>query len=160
MPDSQDIAGRRLVLNGLGLRTYSMLRIHIYVAGLYLTRRSHDGVAILQSDQPKMLRFFFLHDVDAEAARASWREALDRNCLPPCSLPARDLDRFLAAIPSVHAGDISAILFTARRLDFFMNERLVGRISDPNFVGVILSTFIGPKPTSAALKAGLLGILE
>src|SRR6195952_5585746 len=86
MPDKQDIASHHLVLNGLGLRTYSLLRVHIYVAGLYLERRSTDPNTILVSSQPKMLRFVFLHDVSAEDARNSWREALDRNCPAPCRL--------------------------------------------------------------------------
>ena len=34
MPDMQDVAGYHLVLNGVGLRTYSLLRVHIYVVGL------------------------------------------------------------------------------------------------------------------------------
>ena len=77
MPDTEDVAGHHLVLNGLGLRTYSILRVHVYVAGLYLERRSSDPNAILASSQPKLLRFVFLRDVDAEDARQSWREALD-----------------------------------------------------------------------------------
>jgi Chalcone isomerase-like len=66
MPDTHDVAGYHLTLNGLALRTYSVLRVHVYVAGLYLERRSSDGDAILNSSQPKLLRFVFLRDVDAE----------------------------------------------------------------------------------------------
>jgi hypothetical protein len=157
MPDTQDVAGHHLVLNGLGLRTYSILRVHIYVAGLYLERRSADPNAILSSSQPKLLRFVFLHDVDAEDARESWREALDRNCPAPCRLPAESVARFLAALPSVHKGDTNTLLFTARGVEFFINGRSVGQITNPDFKQVILSTFIGPRPTSAEIKEGLLG---
>src|SRR4051794_31856801 len=102
MPDTQDVAGHHLVLNGLGLRTYSILRVHVYVAGLYLEHRSADPDAILSSNQLKLLRFVFVRDVDAEDARKSWRVALERNCEVPCRLPADSAARFLAAIPSVH----------------------------------------------------------
>jgi hypothetical protein len=64
------------------------LRVHVYVAGLYLERRTPDPNAIVGSSQPKLPRFVFLRDVDAEDARKSWREALDRNCPAPCSLTA------------------------------------------------------------------------
>jgi hypothetical protein len=157
MPDQQDIAGHHLVLNGLGLRTYSILRLHVYVAGLYLERRSADPNAILGSSQTKMLRFVFLRDVAAEDARKSWREALERNCPAPCRLPADNVDRFLAAIPSVHKGDTNTVLFTARGVEFLINGRLAGRVENPDFKQVILSTFIGPRPTSEEVKAGLLG---
>ena len=88
MPDKQDVAGYHFVLNGLGLRTYSILRVHVYVAGLYLERRTSDPNAILGSSQPKLLRFVFVRNVDAEDARKSWREALDQNCPAPCPLPS------------------------------------------------------------------------
>jgi len=157
MSDTEDVAGHHLVLNGLGLRTYSILRVHVYVAGLYLERRSADPNVILGSNQAKLLRFVFLRDVDAEDARESWREALDRNCPAPCRLPADNVARFLAAIPSVHKGDTNTLLFTARGVEFFINGRPVGHIANPDFKQVILSTFIGPRPTSAEIKEGLLG---
>jgi hypothetical protein len=102
MPDQRDIAGHHLVLNGMGLRTYSLLRVRVYVAGLYLQHRSDDGDTILNSDQTKMLQFVFLRDVDAQDARTSWREALGLNCPVPCSIPPANIERFLAAVPSVH----------------------------------------------------------
>lgn len=157
MPDQMDVAGHHLVLNGLGLRTYSILRVHVYVAGLYLERRSTDPNAILGSSQPKMLRFVFLRDVGAEDARKSWRDALERNCPTPCRLPADNVGRFLAAIPSVHKGDTNTLLFTARGVEFLINGQPAGRVENPDFRQVILSTFIGPSPTSEEVKAGLLG---
>jgi hypothetical protein len=157
MPDKQDVAGYHFVLNGLALRTYSILRVHIYVAGLYLERPTIDPDAILHSSQGKLLRFVFVRDVDAEDARKSWREALDRNCPAPCFLPADGVARFLAAMPSVHSGDVHTLLFTARGVEFFINGHSAGQITNPDFKQVILSTFIGPKPTSKEVKAGLLG---
>ena len=157
MPDKQDVAGYHFVLNGLALRTYSVLRVHVYVAGLYLEHRTVDPNVILGSSQPKLLRFVFVRDVDAEDARKSWREALDRNCPAPCPLPADSIARFLAAIPSVHNGDVNTLLFTVRGMEFFINGRSAGHIANPDFRQVILSTFIGPNPTSEEVKAGLLG---
>lgn len=160
MPDTRDVAGVHLVLNGMALRTYSFLRIHIYVVGLYLEHRTADADAILNSSQTRLLRFVFERHVNAEDARKSWREGFARNCRPPCHLPADMTNRFLAAVPSVREGDTGALLFTAQGLDVFMNERSVGQVTDPNFVRVILSTFIGEYPVSATLKRNLLGAQE
>jgi Chalcone isomerase-like len=157
MPAAENVSGARLALNGLAVRTYSLLRVRIYVAALYLAQRSSDANAILNSKQPKLLRFAFLRDVDAEAARKSWAEAFERSCSTPCQLPAEAIDRFLAAVPSVREGETSTLLFTDRGVDFLMNGRLLGRISDHEFARVILATFIGQHPTSDEVKAGLLG---
>lgn len=156
MPDRQDMAGFHLVLNGMGLRTYSLLRVKIYVASLYLERRSTDGDAILNSSRPKLLHFVFLHDVDAEDARKSWREGFDRNCPAPCRLSADKIDQFLTAIPPVHVGDTSDLLFIGRNVEFWLNGRLMGRVTDPSFTRIILATFVGPHPTSDEVKSGLL----
>ena len=40
IPDTLQADGRPLQLNGYGLRTYSILAIHIYVASLYLEHLS------------------------------------------------------------------------------------------------------------------------
>jgi hypothetical protein len=157
MPDTQDVAGTHLVLNGAAVRTYSFLRIHIYVAGLYLERRSSDAEEIMGSNQSKLLHFVFERHIDAEDARKSWREDFDRNCRPPCHLPTEATDRFLAAVPSVQKGDTGTLVFTGQGLNILLNEKLIGQVPDPSFVRVILSTFIGAYPVTAALKRGLLG---
>jgi Chalcone isomerase-like len=157
MPDSQDVAGVHLVLNGMGLRTYSFLRIHIYVAGLYLRQRSTDPEVILEAIAPKQLRFIFQRDINAETARKSWQESLSVNCRSPCHLQSEMVDRFLAAVPAVQKGDIGILSFTSKGLDIFNNGQLLGEVFDPTFVRVILSTFVGMYPPTPALKRGLLG---
>ena len=51
LPDSTQVAGKTLVLNGVGLRTKFVVKV--YVAGLYLEQKSSDPNAILKSDSPK-----------------------------------------------------------------------------------------------------------
>ena len=105
MPDTRVVSGTRMHLNGIGLRTFSILGIRIYVAGLYLERRSGDPDTILQSPEAKLLDIRFLRDVDAEDARKAWQESFEQNCKAPCSLDPHDMQRFLAAVPSVRKGD-------------------------------------------------------
>jgi hypothetical protein len=157
VPPAQTVPGARLTLNGLALRTYSFLRVHIYVAALYLERRCSDPDEILASNQPKLLHFAFLHDVDAQTARQSWSEAFAANCPRPCRLPDGAIERFLAAIPAVRQGDSLTLLFTANRMDFLMNGRRMGSVPDPDFARLILATFIGRHPSSEEVKTGLLG---
>src|SRR5947209_3668079 len=74
LPDRQQVNGVTLYLNGVGVRTYSVLQVHIYVAGLYLTHPSSNADQILRSGETKLLSLYFLHDVTAEQARTAWRE--------------------------------------------------------------------------------------
>lgn len=156
-PDTQTVAGRRLALNGTALRTYSILRVHIYVAALYLERPSSNAAQILGSDQMKMVQFVFSRNIDAPDARKSWEEGLAANCRAPCRLQPQDVTRFLDAVPAVHQGESGSLLFTPDGLDVFTDGRFIGRITDPTFSRVVLSTFIGPQSLLPDVRSGLLG---
>jgi hypothetical protein len=130
MPEVLVTDGRAMRLNGIGLRTYSILGIPIYVAGLYLERRSDNPDAILHSPERKLLDIRFLRDVGVEDARTAWRDAFRQNCKTPCYLDRGDVQRFLAALPSVHKGDESTLLFTATGVVVAFNRRPLGEITD------------------------------
>jgi hypothetical protein len=157
LPDARMVDGRQMHLNGIGLRTYSVFGIRIYVAGLYLERPSGDPNAILHSHEHKLLDIHFLRDVDAMDARQSWQHLLEENCKSPCYLDPRDVQRFLAAVPSVHKGDDSTLLFTSNGVAVTLNGRPLGEITDPNFAVTMLATFIGSVPATPQLKRELLG---
>src|ERR1700733_4583734 len=160
MPDTRVADGTQMRLNGIGLRTFSIFRVPVYVAGLYLERRSDNPDAILQSRERKLLDIRFLRDVDAEEARKAWREGFERNCKAPCYLDGRDIQRFLAEVPSFHNGDETTLLFTSNGVGVKLNERPVGDIAAPHFAEVMLATFIGPEPPTPRLKRELLGIRD
>ncbi|WP_428484296.1 chalcone isomerase family protein [Rhodopila sp.] len=157
LPDTRVVDGIPMRLNGIGLRTYSFLDIPIYVAGLYLEHRSDNADAILHSPERKLLEFQFLRDVDAERARNSWRSGLKNACEPPCQLDPRDVERFLAAVPDLHKGDKTVMLFTSKSVDVTFNGQRMGLISNPHFATVMLASFIGSKPPTVRLKRALLG---
>jgi hypothetical protein len=146
-----------MLLNGIGLRTFSILGVPIYVAGLYLEKYDSDADTILRSRERKLLDIRFLRDVDAENARKAWRDGFEQNCKTPCSLNPLDVQRFLAAIPSVHKGDETALLFTSRGVEVKFNGQPRGDIADPHFAETMLATFIGPEPPTTRLKRELLG---
>jgi hypothetical protein len=152
MPETRVANGTQVRLNGIGLRTYSVLRIRIYVAGLYLERRSDNPHAILHSTENKLLDIRFLRDVDVENARKAWRDGFEGNCKAPCYLDPSDVQRFLATVPSMHEGDESTLLFTSRGVRVTFNGRPMGDIADPHFAQTVLATFIGPEPPTPRLE--------
>ena len=161
MPEVRVVDGTRLRLNGVGLRTYSLLRIHIYVAGLYLEQPTRDSDSILHSPEHKLLDIRFVRDVNAEDARSAWRDGLASNCRPPaCTLDPRDVERFLAAVPPIRKGDETTMLFSPHGVHVTFNERPLGDISDAHFAETLLATFIGPVPPTPHLKRALLGAQE
>ena len=156
LPDAMQVAGVTLRLNGFGLRTFSLLRIHIYVAALYLQHPSDNPDAILQSPETKLLTVVFRNNVSAAEGRRAWRRALADNCQPPCQLDPHDLDEFLADIPAMHSGETFDIVFTEQGATVSADGRTIGVVPRPGFATAMLAAFLGPRPTSPALKTDLL----
>lgn len=159
MPEIRVVDGARLRLNGIGLRTYSIFGIHIYVAGLYLEHRSDNPERILHSPESKVLDIRFLRDVDAERARSAWKDGFTNNCrLPKCYIDPRDIERFLASVPAIHRGDDTSMVFTSKGVSVTFNGQSLGDISDHHFAETLLATFLGPVPPTPQLKRALLGV--
>ncbi|MBV9653594.1 MAG: chalcone isomerase family protein [Acetobacteraceae bacterium] len=157
LPDQVKVGDTPLRLNGAGLRTYSMLRLHIYVAGLYLEHPSDDPDEVMRSPGKKRLDFRFLRDVDAEKGRDAWREGFAANCKPPCHLKPEDVERFLAEVKPVQRGESASLTFDGGRVSIDLNGKPLGTVTDPQFASVILATFIGDAPVTEQLKQQLLG---
>ena len=133
------------------------MRISNYQQRLGLWR-SDDAETILHSPQWKLLHIRFLRDVDVEDARKAWRDGLEQNCKNPCHLDEGGVRKFLAALPPIHKGDESAMLFTSNGVDVTFNGKPMGEIPDSQFAEVILATFIGAEPATPRLKRELLGL--
>ena len=155
-PEAQQIDGKVLRLNGAGSRTWSLLNIHIYVAGLYLEHPNRDPEAIIHSPEAKILTFHFQRDIDAEKAREAWRKGLANNCPEPCRLDPADVERFIAEVPSMHDGDRFELRFADHTASISANGRTLGTIDRPALADAVLAAFLGPKPGSPALKQALL----
>jgi hypothetical protein len=156
VPDTVEVEGKVLHLNGIGLRTWSILHVHIYVAALYLEHPSSDPAAILNSPQTKLLTVNFLRSVGADQARDSWRDGFANNCQPPCTLDPHDVATFLASVPDMRAGDHFALLFNAHGAEVNIGGRRLGVIPNPAFARAMLATFLGPRPGTESLKRDLL----
>ena len=156
VPDTVQVDGKTLHLNGFGLRTYSLLRIHIYAAGLYLERLSTDADEILASPGTKLLNIRFEHNVSMDDAREAWRKGFENNCTASCHLDPEDLARFLASVPAMQVGDNYSLLFTQTGATVTVNGHQIGIISQPQFAEAMLATFLGPEPASLRLKQELL----
>lgn len=157
LPDTQTVGTGELRLNGIGLRTYSLFRIPVYVAGLYLVRPDSDPDHILRSAEVKLLDIRFVRDVAEQSARSAWREGFEQNCIAPCEIARADIERFLTYVPGTHKGDRFTILFTRDGAEFSANGHPLGTVPDRRFATAILATFLGPEPPTARLKRELLG---
>ena len=64
VPDSAQVAGANLTLNGVGLRKKFFVKI--YVGGLYLPQKSADAAAIAASTGPDRILMHMIYEVSKE----------------------------------------------------------------------------------------------
>ena len=79
LPDQATVEGRTLVLNGMGLRKGTWLRVKVYVAGLYLEEKSTDADAILSPERTKRVVLVFVRAVGRDDLLDAWGESFREN---------------------------------------------------------------------------------
>lgn len=159
LPDSFPVDGQTLVLNGLGLRTLTIFNIRAYVAGLYLSRESHNAHEILASSGPKVIVMHFLHTGSKAQVEREFRVGESRNCGDgSCARSDEaDFERLVASAPAVNVGDTFTYIFTDGGVRMLANDRLLGDFANRDLAYHLLAGFIGDHPPSEALRSGLLG---
>ncbi|MDJ0862095.1 MAG: chalcone isomerase family protein [Gammaproteobacteria bacterium] len=156
MPDQATVHGKTLVLNGLGMRTATILKVKVYVIGLYLETKNSDAKAIMGSNQTKRIKMHFLHDVSAKKLRDSWSEAFENNYKDVVDIQD-EISKFNASMRDVKPGDTVVLDFVADTVEVFVNGTKIDAIEGNAFQQAALSIWLGPKPPSKELKAGILG---
>jgi hypothetical protein len=156
LPDTGQVGGKTLVLNGLGIRTKYMVKV--YVGGLYLEQKSSDPNAIIKSDAPKQIVMKFLHGASKSQMTDAFDESFKDNTPEAVKTMKPDIDRLLGALDAVNTGDTMVFTYvpgTGSTLTINGKEKVT--IAGPDFGQVLFSVWLGPKPPNADLKKGMLG---
>lgn len=156
-PDTVDVAGQTLKLNGTGLRKKFIIKV--YVAGLYLTEPSRDAEAIVKADAPKRVRMVFLRDVSKNQVLDAYRDGFRANSAGP------ELDALLAKLQRI----APAVVDTKRGYEMFVTYEpgkgttvsatngQPATVEGKDFADAMFRNWLGPKPADGDLKSGLLG---
>ena len=156
LPDQATVGGRAVVLNGLGLRTATMLKVKVYVIGLYLESKSADPRAIIESSENKRIAMHFVHDVSAEKLRGGWTDGFEDNTGDVAGIK-NEIAKFNASMRDVKSGDTLVLDFSGDSVDVLINDARIDTISGKAFQQAVLAIWLGPKPPNEALKQGILG---
>lgn len=156
MPDTVQVGSTTLVLNGMGLRTKFMIKV--YVAGLYVERKSSDTSAILRTDAPKRIVMQFLHGASKNQMTDAFDESFNDNSPDARKNLKADIDRFFAALEPLKEGDQMVFTYLpGTGTAFSVNGREKLTVAGSIFGEMIFSVWLGPKPPNADLKKGILG---
>ena len=157
MPAAMQLEGKKLELNGMGLRTKVVFKV--YVAGLYLEKTSSDGLEIAASEQVKRMELVFLRGVDGADVAKAIADGFVNNAGPELPALKDRIAKFEKLIPDVKKGDKLLFLYRpGAGLELQANGKPAGSIEGKDFADALFRVWLGPKPSDKALKNGLLGL--
>jgi hypothetical protein len=156
LPETVQVGGRTLVLNGLGLR--KKLVVKVYVAGLYLEQKSSDPSAILKVDASKRIVMHFVRSVSKNQMADAFAESFENNASDASRTTKAEIGQFLGALEPVNDGDQMVLTYlpgSGTTLAIKGSDKVT--IATPAFAPILFSVWLGPKPPNSDLKKGLLG---
>lgn len=158
MPDSVQVSGTNLVLNGLGIREATVFNVDVYVAGLYLESKSSDGAAIAKSTQKRRLVLHFVREVDRGDIVKAWSEGFEKNAGGnKAALQAR-IDRLNGWMSDMAKGQTLSFTYeSGKGVEVNVKGQKKGTVEGDDFAEAFFLIWLGANPPNAGLKSGLLG---
>ncbi|PZR75002.1 MAG: hypothetical protein DLM73_06400 [Chthoniobacterales bacterium] len=157
LPDQVTVEGKRLKLNGTGLRQATILKINVYAAGLYLENRSSDGETIANSDQPKSIEMVFMREVSAKQMAEAFQDGFEKNCVSDCAKLKPEITKLQGLMKDMKKGETMTYHFRADGVEVMIRGQKAGSIGDKAFSHQLIRCWIGKNPPNTGLKEGLLG---
>ena len=158
LPDTVNLSGKELVLNGLGTRKATWLGIKVYVGGLYMEKKSSNYKSFLSNQAPKQIIMKFVRDVDADDLIGGWKDAF-KNAIPKTDLPAlrERIDTFYTYFSDIKKEQVMTFNFLADGVESTINGKKLAKIKGGDFSKAMLSVWF-VNAIDEGLKKGLLGL--
>jgi Chalcone isomerase-like len=157
MPDRVTVAGKALVLNGMGVREATMFNVNVYVAGLYLEKKTQNPDEVVTSEQVKRIDLVFVRDVDREDITDAWNTQFKSNGADMTRLKPQitQLNGWMAEMEEDET--LSFTYVPTKGLTVVVKGKEKGTIPGADFGHAFFAIWFGRSPPNKGLKSGMLG---
>ena len=155
LPDTAQVGGAPVVLNGMGLREKYFL--DIYVCGLYLPSKTADAKQAIEVDAPKRIVMRFIYSkVTREQMVETFMEGFGDKATGAMK---PSIDTLLAVVPAqvVSGDELTFEYVPGTGTTMSLKGKPLVTIPGSEFMKMVWGIYLGPKPPTEALKTGLLG---
>ena len=152
------VNGADLVLNGLGMRKATFLKVNVYVAALYVPHPSHDAQPLLDPNTPAELVLHFVRGVGVGDLRKAWGEGFEKTAasqLPALSTRIATLSGWMSDVKS--GQQLVFVRQPGAGIQVTVDGLTKGTIPGADFARAFLAIWLGPEPPNPELRSGLLG---
>jgi hypothetical protein len=153
--DKSIVEGKELLLNGIGIRKATFLKVKVYYGALYLEQKSKETNVFLANSSPKQIVMHFVRDVEAKKLRDAFTEGMEAANSNHATFKTQ-LDKFNSFVTDVVKNDIMIISFLADGVTLTSKGKAFEKITGADFSRALLSIwFVNPRDEN--LRNGLLG---
>ena len=158
LPDSTNVAGKTLVLNGIGIRQATIFSVNVYFAGLYLEKKTRDPNVVITSDAPKRIVMRFVRDVSLEDITEAYREGFEKNAEGKYAGIKAQVEQWNGFMSEMKDGDTMVVTYLpGKGTSVTIRDKARGTVAGHDFSRVLFRIFVGPNPPNSDLKEGMLG---
>lgn len=158
LPDTVELGGEELVLNGMGLR--EKFWVDVYVGALYLPEAADSAETAINMEGPSRVVMHFVHDAPADKVIDGWKEGFTNNNEKAVIDALGDRIATFNGYFDKDIKDGEAVV-----LDYLpgegttvtINGEVKGTIPGADFNRALRAVWLGPKPPSKNFRKGLLG---
>ena len=157
MPDNITIENETLVLNGLGLR--EKYWVDVYVAGLYLPQKMHNGENVITANITKRIQVEFIYSSVPQAKMIAVLEENIANNPQFSEETVASIRKCGTWMQDFTSGDVVRFDYIpdTETTTIYINNATRGSVQSKEFMEAIFAMYVGKYPATEALKQGLLG---
>ncbi len=156
MPDTLDVGGKTLKLNGMGLRTKAIFKV--YVAGLYLEETTQDPSVILSKDQTRQVEMYMMRDLEKGKIVEAIQAGFEKNNGDKMGVLKDRLAKFVAVVPDLKEGQSLKLTYVpGKGTTIKGGAGAEATVEGKDFADALFSVWLGKTPVDDDLKNGMLG---
>lgn len=156
--DTVTVDGKKLVLNGLGMREATIFSVDVYVAGLYVEKKSKNPKELLDTSKPIKFVMKFVRDVSRDDVAGAYKESFDKAPKATQKELKEEFDKLLSWMSGIKSGQqMEYTYIPGTGMEVKVKGKVMGTIQGAEATRFFLNIWLGPKPPNKGLKTGLLG---
>lgn len=156
-PEAATVGGKKLVLNGIGIRKATIFNVKVYRGALYLEKQNNNADEVVNSSQNKRIQMHFVRDVSGSKIKNGWNEGFEKNTDDLTQIKDR-IGEFNNFMEDISDGEEIVLDFNGDSVSVTVKGQAKGTIKGANFLKALLRIWLGPKPPNDDLKKGMLGL--
>ena len=154
--DKVNVAGKDLVINGVGIRKATFLKIKVYYGALYLAQKSTNAASFSATAEPKQIIMHFVRDVEMKDLKKTYLEAFQGANPDNYKSMLPTLETFNANLGNIKKGERMIITFLPDGATLTFAGKSFPKVGDAQFSKALLNMYF-VNPLDEGLTKGLLG---